>query len=299
MKKITLLFVFLLMTFYLSSHTFMPGDTTFHYNDRKVVITESDKNLHITVYHQNEEGDTIQSEKIYEGIYTEERNIERQYENTFEISIPDIFMPKKKRRPSSSHWAGFGVGFANFNSDELSSIINSSRSLQYNLNLIEGSRRIGNSNLTVITGMGIQFNAIHFQNNKAAEVENYKTIITTTLPGDEYRRSRLHYTYLTFPLLFESNWRFGGSSHLFLNAGVVAKVKTASSSKIWKTVEDGTKEKTKLPGDLNIRPVTLDLIAQCGISDLGFFVSHSPFSLFRDDKGPVGNQTTIGLQLYF
>lgn len=300
MKKITLLSVFLLVAFYLSSHTLMPEDTTFHYNNRKVIITEKDNNLNVKVFQQNEEGDTIQSEKIYEGIFTEERSIERQYENKFEISIPDIFKPKKKRKPSSSHWAGFGVGFASFNNNsELSSIINSSRSLQYNLNLIEGSRSIGNSSFTIISGMGIQFNAIHFQNNKAVEVEDYTAIVTTTLPGEEYRRSRLHYTYLTFPLLVESNVRLGGSYYLFLNAGVVAKVKTASTSTIWKSVNGGGKGKTKLPGELNIRPVNVDLIAQCGVKDIGFFVTYSPNSLFRDNKGPEANQTTIGIQLYF
>ena len=303
MKKIVILIILFLPSIYLAASTILPSDTTYQYKNKQVVVSEEDEQLNIKVFHQDEYGNMIESEKDFEGIYTEEKSFERQYES-FEISIPDIFKPKKDRRPSRSHWAGFGVGFTNLpngldNESELSSIVNSSRSLQYNLNFFDGSQRIGNSNITAITGVGIQFNSIHWQNNKAIEVQDYTSIITTTASNEEYRRSRLHYTYLTFPILFESNWNLGGGSYFFLNAGVVAKVKTASSSRIWWNDDNGRKQKTKFPGDLNIRPVTLDILAQGGVNDFGFFVSYCPFSLFRNNKGPEANQATIGLQLYF
>ena len=303
MKKTAILSILLFTSIYLAASTILPSDTTYQYKNKQVVVSEEDDQLNIKVFHEDEHGNIIESEKVYEGIYTEEKSIERQYES-FEISIPDIFKPKKDRRPSRSHWAGFGVGFANFPNGldyegDLSSIINASRSRQFNLNFFDGSQRLGNSNLTAVTGIGIQFNSIHWQNNKAIEVQDYTSVITTTAPNEEYRKSRLHYTYLTFPLLFESNWNLGGGSYFFLNAGVVAKVKTASSSRIWWNDDNGRKQKTKFPGDLNIRPVTLDILAQGGVNDFGFFVSYSPFSLFRNNKGPEANQATIGLQLYF
>lgn len=304
MKKIVIIIALLLPVSIMVASPSVPPDTTFHYDNRKVVITEKNNEMNITVYRQNEQGDTIQNRKIYEGVFTDERNIERVYENTFDIFVPDIFKPKSKRRPSRSHWEGFGVGFSNLpnglNFDgELASITNVSRSLQYNLNLIGKSWRMGNSNFTGIVGMGIQFNAIHWQKNKAIEVADYKTVVTTTDPGNEYRRSRLHYTCLTFPFLIETNWNVSRGSYFFLNAGVVGKVKTASSSKIWYNDENGRKHKTKLPGDLNIHPVTVDLLVQGGFNDFGFFVSYAPFNLFRNNKGPDANPATFGLQLYF
>jgi hypothetical protein len=33
--------------------------------------------------------------------------------------------------------------------------------------------------------MGILFNSIHWQNNKAIEVEDYKSVVTTTEPGND------------------------------------------------------------------------------------------------------------------
>lgn len=95
--------------------------------------------------------------------------------------------------------------------------------LLYNLNLIEGSQRIGNSNFTTISGIGIRFNSVHWQNNKAIEVQDYTSVITTTEPNCMYKKSRLHSTYLTFPLLFETNLNAGGCLYFFLNAGAVAK----------------------------------------------------------------------------
>ncbi len=312
MKRIVITVALLLPALYLAASPLVPTDTTFKYNNRKVVITENNDELNVSVYRQDAAGDTVQSQKIYEGIFTENRNIERRYESGFEISVPDIFKPKKNRRSSRpdwdvsnrTHWVGFGIGFTNFpkrygSSSELTSIINSSRSLQYNLNFIEGSWRLRKSNFAGITGMGIQFNAIHLQNNKAIEVENYSSVITTTEPGEEYLRSRLHYTYLTFPLLIETNRHIGRGSHFFVNAGVIVKVKTASSSKIWWNNENGKKQKTQLPGEFNIRPVTMDFLVQGGINDFGFFASCTPYGLFKDNRGPKGYQATIGLQHYF
>src|SRR5699024_4135069 len=60
-------------------------------------------------------------------------------------------------------------------------------------------------------------------------------------------------------------------------------------TRIWWNDDNGRKQKTKFPGDLNIRPVTLDILAQGGVNDFGFFVSYSPFSLFRNNKGPEAN----------
>jgi len=304
MRKITSVILFLLTALIMSAAPLYPPDTTFQYNNRKVVIIDDDDELNISVYHLNAGGDTVETRKAYEGIFSEKRTIERRYETDFEIFVPDIFKPKNKRCESRSQWSGFGIGFANlpagFDFDgELASVLKLSRSRQYNLNLLEGSWRMGNSNFTGITGMGIQFNSIHLQRNKAIEVVDYNSVITTTNNGDEYNKSRLHYTYLTFPLLVETSWNIGHRSFCFINAGIVAKVKTASSSRVWYDNEHGDEQKKKLPGYLNLRPVTFDLLAQAGINHVGFFVSYTPLSLFNEHRGPKANQYTIGMHYYF
>src|SRR5690554_1011938 len=304
MRKITSIILFLLTALLTSAAPLFPPDTTFQYNNRKVVIADDNNELSVSVYQLNVQGDTVETDKIYEGIFSDERNIERRYETGFEIFVPDIFKPNKKSCESRSHWAGFGIGFANlpegFDFDgEFASVLKLSRSRQYNLNLLEGSWQIGNSIFTGITGMGIQFNSLHLQRNKAIEVIDYHSVMTTTDAGEEYNKSRLHYTYLTFPLLIEASWDIGRRSFFFINGGIVAKVKTASSSRVWYDNEHGEERKMRFPGDLNLRPVTCDLLAQAGVNNVGFFLSYSPLSLFNEHRNPKANQATIGMHYYF
>lgn len=306
MKKFMLIIALLLPAIWASAFTF-EGDTTLQYRNRKVVIKENEKDneMNVSVYRITPQGDTIKSDKLYEGIFTDDKSIERSFENKLQISIPNIFKPKAKRKIDRVHWDGFGIGFSNFAegsnfNGELGSIVNVGKSLQYNLNLITSKWNLA-SNLNAVTGMGIQINTIRFQRNKSIGVnEDYAACVVTTEPGKEYTKSRLRYTYLTFPVLLETNIPIGGRSAIFLNAGVVVKVKTASSSKVWSlNSTNGKKEMSKVPESLNIRPMTFDIIAQAGIDDFGFFASYSPNSLFRDNKGPKGNQATVGIQLYF
>ena len=250
MKKLTLILAFLTFpaaAFHIAAQSTHRVDTTFQYNDRNVVVHEKNDEINVSIYRLNEEGDTIKSKKIYEGIFTDNKEIERRFESSFEISVPDIFKPKEKRKDYNSHWAGFGIGFASIHSGaELSSILNASRSLRYKLNFAEGVWHWGNTNLTGMAGMGIEFNSIHFQNNKFMEVSEYKSVISTAETGKELNTSRLHYTYLTFPFLTEKTIPIGKCSYLFFNGGIVAKVKTASSSKVWFN-EDGKEKKTRMP----------------------------------------------------
>lgn len=281
--------------------SFMPADTIFHYQDRTVVIREQPDEINVSVYRQNEFGDTISSNKIYEGIFTENKSIERQFDNRFDILIPDIFKPKTKRNVASSHWAGFGVGFSNLPDgwdfdNEMASSLNHSRSRQYNLNFFDNHWKLGKNGFSLVTGFGIQFNSMHLQTNKFMEVVDYKAVLSTST--ETLKKSRLHYTYLTFPLLLEVNFPIGRGETIFLNAGVVGKVKTASSSKIWLT-ENGKERKIQQPGNLNIRPITADILVQAGIGDFGFFYSYTPYTVFLKNKGPEVNQSTVGIQLYF
>lgn len=298
--KITIIATLVLLSLpMIASDLVVLPDTTLQYRDKLIVVKDVEDETTVSVYHINE-NDTIKHQMIYEGIFAEEKTIEREYDNRFEISIPEVFRPKK-RNHFDAHWGGFGIGFTNLpetmNFDgELSSVITPSNSLQYNLNFGDATYSFGMNNVRLVLGLGIQFNSVHLQSNKAIEVENFKSIITTTEQGDNYNTSRLHFTYITIPFLLEYN--SPSRRGFFINGGVVGKIKTASSSKVW-YYEDGKKRKAKMPGDLNIRPVSVDFIVQAGFGSYGIFASYSPLDLFMSNKGPKGNQVAIGLQFYF
>lgn len=303
MRTITFIITLFTFTFTFTLKASCPQDTTFSYNNRKVQITDKGNELNISVFNTVQNGDSVAFDKIYEAVFSDSKSIERRYENRFEIFVPDIFKPKEKRYSNNAHWGGFGMAFINLpdGSDfqgELASIINRGKSLQYNINIGDASYRIGKSNFKVVSGFGIQFNSVHFQTNKAIEVKDYTTVVTTTPEDSKYHKSRLHYTYLKMPLLLETGISLNSSTSMFLNAGIIGKIKTASSSKVW-NMENGKKVKHQMEGDLNIRPFTCDLIVQAGIDDIGIFATYSPYSLFIDRKGPSANQFTVGMQFYF
>ena len=304
MKQLIIALLLLIPILTMASDFEIPKDTIIYHNNNKIVIKDSLNNINVDIYSVNAKGDTICNEKLYEGVFIGEKTVEKEYNNSFTIFIPEIFKPKDKRDRDGIHWNGFGVGFSNlpegFNfNGEMASIVRVSSALQYNLNLAVTAFNFGKSNFKGISGMGFQFNSIHFQKNKAIEVQDYKSVLTTTDIGSEYINSRLHYTYLTFPFLIETTFPVGKhSKYIFINAGIVLKAKTASSSKVWSKV-DGEKRKTKMPGDLNLRPLTFDILLQAGINRWGIFASYSPLNVFMNNKGPKGNQATIGLQFYF
>ena len=75
MKKITILNILLFASIYLAASTILPSDTTYQYKNKQVVVSEEDEQLNITVFHEDEHGNIIESEKVYEAIYTEEKSI--------------------------------------------------------------------------------------------------------------------------------------------------------------------------------------------------------------------------------
>jgi hypothetical protein len=52
MKNNTFTIIFLSLALYMAASSTFPADTTFHYNNRKVVISENDNEINISVYHR-------------------------------------------------------------------------------------------------------------------------------------------------------------------------------------------------------------------------------------------------------
>ena len=170
MRQLTIVLFFLLPLLTTAKSFELPSDTIIYHKNKKIIINDSNNDIKVDIFRINAEGDTVYNEKIYEGVFVGDKSVEKEYNNSFTVSIPDIFKPKDKRRNTRPHhWNGFGIGFSNvpkgFNFDgEMASIVNVSRSLQYNFNFATVVFEFGKSNFRGNTGMGIQFNSIHFQN---------------------------------------------------------------------------------------------------------------------------------------
>lgn len=267
---------------------------TFEAGDKRIILTENGtkQRVDVQVYEFNSEHDSVFYEKIFEGHYRDGiSNERRKY-----VARIDIPMPGWKSRHFDAHWAGFGVGFADFaeRGDAEDIPLRSSKSLEFNFNIIEKAIPISNRyRWAVVTGLGLRWTMYHIKGNRHfEEIDDYTGLVEAP-EGRIYKKSKLGITTLNIPLLIE--WQ-NPKGNLFFSTGIVGSVKTWSSSKIQYTEgAEGKKHKKKVDKGMTLRPVTMDILTQAGTRNWSVFVRYSPISIFEHKKGPELYPLSVGL----
>lgn len=198
---------------------------------------------------------------------------------------------KKHENRLSPHWTGVGMGFMNYNSDNIPyGSLKMSTSHNFTINLIDFHKQLGNHWL-LVSGLGTEWSRYHFDENAALTKRDGKTIFETAPEGIDYKSTKLLAYYITVPLLLEYQTR---SFHI--SGGAVAFFKYYSKSQV-KYYIDGEKHVQNKGRDLNIRPVDLRLRLQVGFDNVALYGYYAPISMFSKNKGPEVNTYTIGLML--
>lgn len=273
-------------------------DTTIQIETKRIELTDDGERMRVKVYDRTEDGDEIDDELIFEGHYRNGKSYENRHTRSIRIPVPTW------NRHFNGHWAGFGMGFANFADGSLhindidGVSLRSESSLEYNLNFYEHTFPISRMGWCLVTGMGIRWNRYRIDTNQHFQEIDGVTKLVDAPDGITYKKSRLNTTSLTIPLLLEWQQRRRGDSRLFVSAGVVGVIKTISSSKIEYRDENGKKHKDKMDRGMNIRPVTMDFLLQAGYDWIGVYAKYSPMSLFGSDKGPDVHPVSLGLQIH-
>lgn len=274
-------------------------DTTIVVKNKRIKISEEGDRTKVKVYELVEDGEYIESEQVFEGHYIDGKSYERR-KHMRNISIPVLGWD----RNFSGHWAGFGMGFANFadgsfHVNDIDGVsLRSGKSLEYNLNFLEKSFRIPRTNWAFVTGMGMRWNRYRIDTNSYFLEVDGVTILQPAPEGIRLSASKLNTTSLTIPLLMEWQTRKKQDEGFFVSAGVVGVIKTMSSSKIAYRDENGKKHKTKVDGGMNIHPVTMDFLVQTGYNWIGVYAKYSPVEMFGNNKGPKVHPVSIGLHLH-
>lgn len=278
-----------------------PVDTTrMQVNGKHIEVIESDDRLKVKVYETDEEGQRIDDELIFEGHYADGKS----YENRKQLRSIYIPIPTWNRA-FEPHFAGFGLGFANFadarlHLNEIDGVsLRSSKSFEINLNLLEKSFLISRTNLAVVTGAGMRWSRYRLSENKHFKEVGGVTSLHDAPEGITYTSSRLGVTSITLPLLLEWQNRKGSDTRFFVSAGVVGVIKTASSSRVVYVDAAGKKQKNKIDSGMTIRPLTFDFLLQAGYDCIGVYTKYSPMGLFEGGKGPNLHPVSIGLQFHF
>ena len=299
MKKVLLMATaFFSLTQLAAGITPMTGDTTILLNNKRIDILETEDRLKVKVYELTADGDSVESEKIFEGIYKDGKSYEtRRHMKSITIPVPNW------NNDYDPHWAGFGVGFANFADASLSIndvdgvMLNSGKSLDYNLNLFEKAYAFSPYRWAVVTGVGMRWTRYSLDNNQHFMEKDGVTSLFPAPDGVNYISSKLGTTHITIPVLLE--WQSPRkNTQLFFSAGLVGSIKTWSSSKVVYRDSNDDKHKKKLDSGMNIRPFAVDVLLQGGIGSIGVYARYSPMTMFEKGKGPDVHPVSILLQFH-
>lgn len=302
MNRLILIMVTLLSSgiYAVATEPFSP-DTTIQVENKRIEIRENGKSVKVKVYQQDEDGVSVSNEVVV--VETSSRNTRYckkwKHGDSFCLSV------SKWNRKYNPHWAGFGMGFANFADNDLrindidGVWLRSSKSLEYNLNFFETSIPFSRSGFAFVTGVGIRWSRYRLGSNSYFQEINGFTSLHPLPNGVYCKASKLNITSITIPLLLEWQNRTGNKkAKFFLSAGVVGVIKTCSSSKVVYLDERGEKEKRKMDTGMNIRPVTMDILLQAGFRGIGIYAKYSPMGLFESGRGPLVHPVSLGLQLH-
>jgi len=204
------------------------------------------------------------------------------------------------------NWTGFEIGLNNYvNSSGSMSLdnsmsymdLNTSRSWNININMMQYGFGLGTDKIGLVTGLGLEWNNYHFDNNNTIQKVNgvIEPIEDLDLLYPNIQKNRLQTTYLRAPLLLEFQIP-AGKKRIYFAAGPIAGVKLFSNTKIVYK-EDGDKQKMKDKDDFNLSSLRYGFTARAGYRGLKLFANYYMTPLFESGKGPELYPFSVGLTL--
>ena len=211
---------------------------------------------------------------------------------TYDGSNYSLFFQWKKKA-SNPHWTGFGFSYSDFEGLGSQANLSFSQSYTVTFNPIDVYTALG-SHWLLVGGVGVDWSRYHFKGNVGLGEDDDGITKFLQAPADmKYNSSKLLVYYFTFPLLLEYQL-----NNFFISGGAVAYLKCYSKSQI-EYIANGKKRQEDLGRDLNILPVHARFMLQVGFDNISIFAYYSPFSMFKDGKGPDVKPIGAGVKFGF
>lgn len=278
-------------------------DTVILRNKKQIIVQDKDDEVNVQIF---KKGSNNEYKKVFEGIYTDEKNYERwTVKETLGLGNIDLFSRKSKKRKKRIEptFAGIGWGFSTITDGNKFNDINGvslkqERSNEFFINPFETVLVSMGSNLGISSGLGFSWHNFFLENNTRFAEHDDNTVVEPAPKGISYKKSRLRTFQVNIPLLLEIQIRPKHSDTFYLSGGVVGGINLFSSQKVKYTDVRGKNIKEVDKG-LNVSRLTMDFMAQIGYGDLGIYAKYSPFSLFQNGKGPNVQTASIGIKFGF
>jgi hypothetical protein len=200
------------------------------------------------------------------------------------------------------HYAGLEFGINNYLNKDMEMIVpdnagylelDDSKSIEFNLNLVDVSVPLVKDRLGLVTGLGFSWNNYHLD-NKQMVLKNDRDTLYAVEDTITYSKNKLNAVFLNVPLMIEFQQSLGNKD-FWIAVGGYAGVKIGSNTKL-KTSEG---DKTKVRKDFHMNTLRYGLRAQVGFENFGIYCNYSLQSLFKKDEGPELYPISLGVTLAF
>jgi hypothetical protein len=287
MKK---LFFFLAIALPCAVQASNVNDTTFTYNNKKIVVTDDSVNTRVAIYDSTKTA----LKKSSESTFVNDQEVERIY-------VTSPFIPKRRafiylwgsypaiyigRSILPSHVFGF------HGRDDM--YTNDSRSNEIGFSLFYVGCTLNNTGTLYLTS-ALQTALVYCHFNKHYKYDNVdgKSVMLPIESDSKLKESYIHYGYVRVPLMIE--WRpQNTNSKFFIGAGMSFEMNTGMHSR-YKT-SDGRHSVTK---DLNVNPFGVGLDAHIGYGNVSIYIHSDITPLFNTGRAPRCFPLSIGWGLGF
>ncbi len=201
-----------------------------------------------------------------------------------------------------SHWMSLDIGFSNYLNDNSLSLpdkyqfldLNTGKSLNVKLTLLKVGVNLIDHNLSLLTGLGLEWNNYDFSNRTVLTSSNADTLSTRTF-DQNLKKYKLvtQYAFMPLTLHFETKPEEKEKSFQFSVGGRFGYLIRAHTKL---KMNDG--DKAKDFDDYHLRDYKLGGIARLGFGRyLSLYANYDVTHLFEDNVGPGLNPVTLGVTI--
>lgn len=209
------------------------------------------------------------------------------------------------KRRMKGVWGGFELGVNGLVTPDMSFNFNNNykylntkvgESWFFSLNLPEIDAHLVRNKLALTTGLGFNWNNIHFDGNSFLTPNSDS--LTSTAAGLQLSENKLYTFDLTAPLLlkFAPGTKKKAKSGFHFAAGVIGHY-VAKKRVVTETSANGYFQRTELNDDFNINPFRVDATVRVGYGHVKLFANYALTPYFNSSKAPDVRVFAAGLTL--
>ncbi|MBL4578331.1 MAG: PorT family protein [Flavobacteriales bacterium] len=216
----------------------------------------------------------------------------------------DSLCSKKGKEEFKIHWAGLDIGVNGYLASNNSLSVpqgydflelDYGRSFSFGFNFAEKNISLYKDHITIVTGLGLNFNSYSFKNNTTL-LSNADSIWAYTDTLVNLQKNKLKTTVIELPLMLGFSTHKDPKKSFHLAAGIVLGYKLGAKTKqMYKIGKD--KYKPKVKGDFSISPFRYSAALRVGYGDFSLFADYALSPLFEKDKGPELYPFSVGITL--